>query len=506
MKKQKKVLKYFAITVAILFMVFAFTGCPTSGGSGTDSGDGSNSNSETDSNSGSGSGSDSGNDSSDSNSGGGNGSDDSTDSNLLTVTFTIPDGMVVENASEFPKKITVKKGEKIAAKDMPYPIKSGHVAFDWYCMKGSGKTAYKKYVTPSTEIEENLTVIASMCDGDYIMYEDVPGGCKIIDQPSSVVNAADYKYAWKIARYICVPDQHDGKDVVEIDAAAFHYEMGSIYGIKLGNKIKKIGNVAFETELGTSCVKELVIPASVKTIGAGAFHNLNIQKLVLNEGLESIGARAFKSNGMPELTIPNSCTSLGEEAFAKNKLQKLTIGTGIKVLEVDTFLENKELTEITIPNSCTEIGEGCFVECEKLESITLPNKLESIGKKAFSHCKGLKSIVIPDTCTILGEYCFYKCKALESVTLGTGVEKVYNYAFCDIAAKNITIPGTITAIGQSAFYVNYDGTNQINMTVTGISSKPANWNPKWYGAYDANGKKIKDQTKLDEAVKVTYQP
>ena len=188
----------------------------------------------------------------------------------------------------------------------------------------------------------------------------------------------------------------------------------------------------------------------------------------------SIGNCAFQlCTGLTSVTIPNSVTSIGEGAFGDC--------TG--------------LTSVTIPNSVTSIGERAFYGCSGLTSVTIPNSVTSIGDKAFSlvanivysgSATGLPwgarsingyvdgylvysdetktnllacssaatgDITIPNSVTSIGDYAFHGCSSLTSVTIGNSVTSIGDYAFayCSILTS-VTIPNSVTSIGGYAFY------------------------------------------------------
>ena len=90
--------------------------------------------------------------------------------------------------------------------------------------------------------------------------------------------------------------------------------------------------------------------------------------------------------------------------------------------------------------SVTSIGDYAFRNCSGLTSVTIPNSVTSIGVGAFSRCSGLTSINVASGNT--------HYSSIDGV--------LYNYVQdtlmqCPCAKTSITIPNSVTSIGNSAF-------------------------------------------------------
>jgi hypothetical protein len=80
-------------------------------------------------------------------------------------------------------------------------------------------------------------------------------------------------------------------------------------------------------------------------------------------------------------------------------------------------------------------------------------KVTIIGKSAFTKQENLTSVTIPDSVTSIGESAFAVNK-LTSVTFGKGIVSIGERAFYDNSLTSVTLPDTIKSIGQRAFSHN----------------------------------------------------
>ena len=291
---------------------------------------------------------------------------------------------------------------------------------------------------------------------------------------------------------------------------------GRLTSVSIGNSVETIGYAAFDW---CSRLTEVTIPNSVKTIGAEAFNlctGLTRAEFASVESLCSIEFNGFNSNPLQyahnlyiageevkDLVIPNTVKKIGASAFeCCSGLTSVTIPNSVKTIGGAAFYECTGLTEMTIPNSVKTIGGAAFYGCTGLKSVTIPGSVTEIGEDAFNGCTGLvksaypntldnpfsngiaiaydpndgiiedglifgpekNSIlfapltfegeyVIPNSVETIGEAAFKGCNALTSVTIGNSVTSIGNEAFYGCSAlTEVIIPGSVTEIGEDAFY------------------------------------------------------
>ena len=159
-----------------------------------------------------------------------------------------------------------------------------------------------------------------------------------------------------------------------------------------------------------------------------------------------------------------------------------------------------QIAQIIIEEGVTAIQSGgqydpIFGNCTSLETVVLPSTLERIGNWAFYGCTNLREINLKETVKTIGSYAFYgctalteadltgvksiedhgfyACTALKNVVLQDGLEKIGDTAFCDTGLLTVSLPDTVTEIGNGVF----DGSTRKSLTyvkwTAGVPAIPA---------------------------------
>ena len=186
-----------------------------------------------------------------------------------------------------------------------------------------------------------------------------------------------------------------------------------------------------------------------------SFRNRNVESYVIPSSVTSIGDRAFNDcSSLSEIVIPASVTSIGDFAFCScRSLCKIVIPASVTSIGDDAFWDCDSLSEIVIPSSVTSIGDDAFHDCSSLSEIVIPSSVTSIGDSAFWGCSSLSEIVIPSSVTSIGDSAFSDCHSLSKIVIPSSVTSIGKGAFwgCD-SLSEIVIPASVTSIGDDAFW------------------------------------------------------
>ena len=262
-----------------------------------------------------------------------------------------------------------------------------------------------------------------------------------------------------------------------------------IYSVGLAYSVNTGGETCTITGTGTCIDSEISIPKeidgyTVTAIAPYAFYNNSgIITVLIPEGVTSIGDKAFYNcSSLTSITIPESVITIGEEAFSgclnivettipiiavkhipKDNLKTLVITSGTTI-GASAFSNCTRLTRVTIPDSVTTIGQYAFYGCSSLTRIVIPDSVTNIGECAFYDCSSLTSVTIGDSVTTIGKRAFAGCDSLTSIIVDENNTK-YKSIDGNIYTKDgttliqyacgksgITIPKSVTTIGQYAFF------------------------------------------------------
>ena len=265
-----------------------------------------------------------------------------------------------------------------------------------------------------------------------------------------------------------------------------------------GLPVTAIGVFAFDNSRLTS----INLPSTLTSIGMYAFFGCrNLTNIIIPSSVSSIGFQAFSYCGLTNITIPSSVKTIDEGAFISlNSLTNIIVDNhNSAYASIDGILFDKKMQTLiaypagksaetyTVPSSVTTIGRA-FDDCSNLISINIHPSVTVVNNYAFSGCSRLANIIvdgrnlsyasidgilfdksirtiirypqgktaitytIPSSVTAIGNSAFFGNKSLTSITIPSSVTAIGNWAFSSCSSlTSITIPSSVTTIGEGAF-------------------------------------------------------
>lgn len=259
-----------------------------------------------------------------------------------------------------------------------------------------------------------------------------------------------------------------------------------------GKPVVSIGENAFE---GETQLKEVYLPATVKTLGHEAFLDCGELSEAEFPSVENVAAETFghctklrkaafgkiATWGNPETSVRQNCYFVFDGCTA---LESVSVAAGSSFISSEGgVLYNEEKTEVlfaprklqgVVRLPATIVTVGNFADCTEITEVIVPEGAKEIAGLAFSRCTKLRKVNIPESVTsIPGDDPFKDCESLETENEGgvryldrwaigyAGETEALHFrgdtrgisggAFAGCAAKEIVVPESVIYIGWGAF-------------------------------------------------------
>ncbi len=261
-------------------------------------------------------------------------------------------------------------------------------------------------------------------------------------------------------------DENDYEIPSDVDTIASGAFAGSqILSVSLGNIV--LGTYAF----AGSSIQSVDLGNNRTAIPEGTFSQCTALKSVTGLGtVIDVGAYAFYGCYSWTDTVDlGSATAIGDYAFSRAGIAGIEENNSIKTVGNYAFYDaaaskTDPLTGFTgdvVLSAVEEIGDYAFASQsnkhfttgEVFSSITL-GPVTKMGIHVFADCTNLKTVVFGDGTTVIGAWAFVSDSVHEYTYLGT-TTRTEGAILTDVENKtivNVTIPATVTEIGDYAFY------------------------------------------------------
>lgn len=222
----------------------------------------------------------------------------------------------------------------------------------------------------------------------------------------------------------------------------------SLESVKLPQGITSLASYSFAS---CTSLKKLHLPDSVVILsdiwGLSSSFEVNMPPFI-----EQMGSNSFNCSTTKKVVIPKTLKSIGADAFRGSPIEECVFENGIGITEIPNycFYTCQKLKYVYIPDCITTIGGAAFATTTSLLSITLPNTVEIISSSAFSGSK-IQSIGLGDNIKSIGSNAFYASK-ITSIYIGSKVETIAARALESVTSlTSLHIPASVTSLGGEDF-------------------------------------------------------
>lgn len=247
----------------------------------------------------------------------------------------------------------------------------------------------------------------------------------------------------------------------------------SLQTVAFTGHTENLSSIKAAAFMGTTILREISLPDSIRTIEQCAFYNSGIKNIHLPEDLRQIGNGAFGSSGIKSIIVPDRVTKLGRGVFNRcYELTDVTLPESITTIPRYAFIDCCKLKTVNAPN-ITVVCDSAFCNCEMLTAFdfsqikelgstsfagtsirktVLSNKLTKLQPSIFCSCKNLQSVDMSacDNVKTISTRCFEDCNKLTDIKLPPNVRKFADSCFKSVKFDSLVINAGIR-IDNGAF-------------------------------------------------------
>lgn len=236
----------------------------------------------------------------------------------------------------------------------------------------------------------------------------------------------------------------------------------SLQTVAFTGHTENLSSIKAAAFMGTTMLREISLPDSIRTIEQCAFYNSGIKNIHLPEDLRQIGNGAFGSSGIKSIIVSDRVTKLGRGVFNRcYELTDVTLPESITTIPRYAFIDCCKLKTVNAPN-ITVVCDSAFCNCEMLTAFdfsqikelgstsfagtgirkaVLSNKLTKLQPSIFCSCKDFQSVDMSacDNIKTISTRCFEDCNKLTDIKLPLNVRKFADGCFESVKFNSLVI-------------------------------------------------------------------
>jgi len=165
----------------------------------------------------------------------------------------------------------------------------------------------------------------------------------------------------------------------------------------LGNGIKQIGDASFSGicsgNKGTLTIsKDWKFVGNNSPNGSSSFSKNTFEKVVFEEGItETANAVVSGSTNLKEVVLPSTLKKIGRSSFESTAIERIKLPEGLEEISDFALAKDKNLHSVVLPNTLTKLGNQAFEDSE-LYGLFIPSATKEIGTRVYNHNNNVAGI------------------------------------------------------------------------------------------------------------------
>ncbi len=261
------------------------------------------------------------------------------------------------------------------------------------------------------------------------------------------------------------------KDDNERGQNGTRYDLGLWYDLPSTTASTTLYAIYLTPTSYTTTSQYVVVPKTVNAIAGSSSNSGSSPKNIFGSSSDST---------LKYITLHRNTTTIGSYAlYGCKTLTGISHSDGVDALGSYAMAGCVELVKYRFAPYTQSVGNNAFASDTKLGSVTNfeNTKVSQVAKNVFSQCSSLISISLPNTITAIGDGAFKECSKLTSMDLSkTKTKTIGTSAFASCGnLGTIILPTTLTIIGTSAFAsdTNLRSVQNLEKTIVSTINKNA---------------------------------
>ena len=226
--------------------------------------------------------------------------------------------------------------------------------------------------------------------------------------------------------------------------------------------------------MGSTSLKEVVLPKSLQTVEDGVFQDTQIKRIVFPESTTTVGNSAFaRDTALETIEFKGDTVNLGHKIIEGTAVRRFVFPKKEAFVNTKVCMGAEYLEEVVLPDTVTGIGDSAFEDCRSLEKINIPSAVNIILDAAFAGCSNLRKLDLYDTQIEELNRDSFAYSGIRYIALPHKCKYVYKYCFkLTDAIEVIYIPKTVKAFADWVARTPFDCVFYTDYTEADLSRIP----------------------------------